>query len=136
MYNDIMMKVVNSIFSLAMVLLALNFWSRSGIIVRMLLLIGVLLFPVIQPVLMFFKAKKQLADMPHGLELVFNKKGIEAVSGKDKDFIKWKELAQVSRINHMTIIYLKGGQAFIVADRNLEADPKVFYEFIVSNIRK
>lgn len=77
MYSSILVKVVNGTFSIAMILLAFKFWKNVGLGLKILLLFGALLFPLIQPLLMYGKAKKQLATIPQDMELVFNSRGKE-----------------------------------------------------------
>ena len=44
-----MAGMCNLVFTVAMILLTAKFWSQSGEVLQVLMLIGCLLFPVIQP---------------------------------------------------------------------------------------
>ena len=55
-----MAGMCNLVFTVAMILLTAKFWSQSGEVLQVLMLIGCLLFPVIQPAAIYAK----YADQP------------------------------------------------------------------------
>ena len=54
-----MAGMCNLVFTVAMIVLAARFWSRSGEVLQVMMLIGCLLFPVIQPAAIYAKARRQ-----------------------------------------------------------------------------
>lgn len=56
-----MAGMCNLVFTVAMILLTAKFWSQSGEVLQVLMLIGCLLFPVIQPAAIYAKARRQAA---------------------------------------------------------------------------
>lgn len=70
-----MAGMCNLVFTVAMILLTAKFWSQSGEVLQVLMLIGCLLFPVIQPAAIYAKARRQAAAVPQDVRLTFDEKG-------------------------------------------------------------
>ena len=64
--------VCNMVFTVAMILFTAKFFRTSGDLMQMLMLFGCLLFPVIQPIAIYLKAKGQAKTMPKDVELSFD----------------------------------------------------------------
>ena len=69
-----MAGMCNLVFTVAMILLTAKFWSQSGEVLQVLMLIGCLLFPVIQPAAIYAKARRQAAAVPQDVQLTFDEK--------------------------------------------------------------
>ena len=69
-----MAGMCNLVFTVAMIVLAARFWSRSGEVLQVMMLIGCLLFPVIQPAAIYAKARRQAAAVPQDVRLTFDEK--------------------------------------------------------------
>ena len=67
---------------------------------QMLMLFGCLLFPVIQPIAIYLKAKGQAKTMPKDVELSFDDAGLHVTVGKEKESIGWKKAAGGKRAWH------------------------------------
>ena len=52
------------VFTVAMILFTAKFFKSSGDLMQMLMLFGCLLFPVVQPIAIYLKAKGQAKTMP------------------------------------------------------------------------
>ena len=67
-----MAGMCNLVFTVAMIVLAAKFWSQSGEILQVLMLIGCLLFPVIQPAAIMRKpgVRRRLYRRMSGLPLM------------------------------------------------------------------
>ena len=75
-----MAGMCNLVFTVAMILLTAKFWSQSGEVLQVLMLIGCLLFPVIQPAAIYAKARRQAAAVPQDVRLTFDEKRRETAS--------------------------------------------------------
>ena len=84
--------VCNMVFTVAMILFTAKFFRTSGDLMQMLMLFGCLLFPVIQPIAIYLKAKGQAKTMPKDVELSFDDAGLHVTVGKEKESIGWKKL--------------------------------------------
>ena len=78
------------VFTVAMILFTAKFFRTSGDLMQMLMLFGCLLFPVIQPIAIYLKAKGQAKTMPKDVELSFDDAGLHVTVGKEKESIGWK----------------------------------------------
>ena len=65
-----MAGMCNLVFTVAMILLTAKFWSQSGEVLQVLMLIGCLLFPVIQPAAIYAKVRRRLYRRMSGLPLM------------------------------------------------------------------
>ena len=81
-----MAGMCNLVFTVAMILLTAKFWSQSGEVLQVLMLIGCLLFPVIQPAAIYAKARRQAAAVPQDVRLTFDEKGL-LVQPEERDSI-------------------------------------------------
>ena len=84
--------VCNMVFTVAMILFTAKFFRTSGDLMQMLMLFGCLLFPVIQPIAIYLKAKGQAKTMPKDVELSFDDAGLHVTVGKEKESIGWIKL--------------------------------------------
>ena len=71
---------------------------------QMLMLFGCLLFPVIQPIAIYLKAKGQAKTMPKDVKLSFDDAGLHVTVGKEKESIGWKKL-RVANEPGMMIVF-------------------------------
>ena len=79
-----MAGMCNLVFTVAMILLTAKFWSQSGEVLQVLMLIGCLLFPVIQPAAIYAKARRQAAAVPQDVRLTFDEKGLLVTTGGER----------------------------------------------------
>lgn len=71
----------NVVFTVAMIRLTVKCWERSRDMVQVLLLFVCLLFPVFQPIGIYFRAKAQERTLPEDMELGFDDKGLHVRVG-------------------------------------------------------
>ena len=82
-----MAGMCNLVFTVAMILLTAKFWSQSGEVLQVLMLIGCLLFPVIQPAAIYAKARRQAAAVPQDVQLTFDEKGLLVTTGGERQHL-------------------------------------------------
>ena len=87
-----MAGMCNLVFTVAMILLTAKFWSQSGEVLQVLMLIGCLLFPVIQPAAIYAKARRQAAAVPQDVQLTFDEKGLLVTTGGERQHLPWTRL--------------------------------------------
>ena len=78
--------VCNMVFTVAMILFTAKFFRTSGDLMQMLMLFGCLLFPVIQPIAIYLKAKGQAKTMPKDVELSFDDAGLHVTVRTNRPF--------------------------------------------------
>lgn len=132
MYRS-MIGVVNVVFTLSIVLLAVRFWPEASLFVRLLITAGILLFPVFQPLIIYLRSKKIVAEMPDNLEMIISDKGIEVQSGNKHSHMKFEELKSILMIRGILVLYTQSKQSFILNKQVLDGKGQDLYDFLSKN---
>ena len=130
-----MLGLTNIIFTVAMVLLGVEFWNRVGIFIKALLLVSISLFTIIQPLAIYSRAKQQASRTPEEIEIGFNDKGIHVKSGEQKSYLKWKSIKGISKKPSMLIIFSTDQHGFVLTNKVLGEDKEAFYNYVLSMIQ-
>lgn len=130
-----MAGMCNLVFTVAMILLAAKFWNQSSDILQVLMLLGCLLFPVIQPIAVYMKAKGQAAAMPSDVELVFDDGGVRVTAGDKQQKLRWSEL-RVARQPNMIIVFSDARHGYMLTNRVLGKEKDAFFAFAESKIEQ
>ena len=109
------------------------FFRTSGDLMQMLMLFGCLLFPVIQPIAIYLKAKGQAKTMPKDVELSFDDAGLHVTVGKEKESIGWKKL-RVANEPGMMIVFSDARHGYMLTNRILGAQKEPFFAFAKERI--
>jgi len=128
--------VINVVFTVAMVMLTFRFWSTSGTLVKALLLIACLLFPVFQPFAIFLRSIKQLETLPGRVELLFDDAGVHVSSEGKQEDIKWNKIANAIKQSNMIIVMSDNTHGYMLTNRILGDEKEEFYDFLCNKIRK
>jgi len=64
-----MIGLINVIFTAAMILLTIKYWSEMNWYLRLLLILGLSLFTVIQPLVIYRRAMRQVSGMQKDMEI-------------------------------------------------------------------
>ena len=131
-----MMGVVNIVFTLSMVLLALRFWAEAGPAARILIAAGGALFPLLQPLMIFLRSRKIVGGMPAGMLISFSAKGMTVTAGEEKSHVDYWDLKSVIRISGMLIIYTRSRQGFILNRQALGGKEKELYGYLKNQVKK
>ena len=127
--------VVNIVFTVAMILLTLKFFGTSSDLLRILMIFGCLVFPVIQPLATYGMSVKQLEDLPKDMELTFNDKGVHVMAGDKSEDIKWNRIANAIKRNNMIVVMSDDSHGYMFTNRVLGDQKEEFYNFLCSKIR-
>lgn len=130
-----MVGVTNIIFTVAMLLLGVRFWNSVNSFLRVLILIGISLFTVIQPTIVYLRSKKQLEAIPKDMEIGFDNSGIHVITLNEKEDIKWSSVKGVVKKSNMIIILTTAKHGFIITDKMLGCQKEEFYHFLNSKIK-
>jgi hypothetical protein len=126
--------VVNVIFTLAMILLSLRYYANAGDMIKLLLLTGCALFPVIQPICTYLMCAKQLEELPKGMELSFDDAGMHVACGEKSEDIGWKRIANAIRRKNMIVIMSDDRHGYMLTNRALGAEKEEFYSFLCEKL--
>lgn len=118
----------NLVFTVAMILLAVKFWNRAGDLMQVLMLLGCLLFPVIQPIGIYAKAKAQVAAAPKDVELRFDDEGLFVTVGKQQEQLRWNQIRVVKQ-RGMLIVLSGARHGYMLSNRILGKERDAFLTF-------
>lgn len=131
-----MVGVCNIIFTIAMFLLTMKFWGEVNSLTKLLLIAACCLFTIIQPVIVYRRAKKQVAAVPDDMKILFDDKGVHVQTSHQSSDLKWNMIKRVSKKPNMIIVFSTTTHGFILTNKMLGKQKEVFYKDIVSKITK
>lgn len=128
--------VCNITFTVAMLLLAAKFWIDINNLIKILLIIAISLFTIIQPVAVYIRAKRQLSTVPQDMEIGFDDSGINVKTLNQNSDLKWSSVKGVTKKPSMIIIFTTNKHGFILSNKMLGKEKENFYDFVVSKIKR
>lgn len=131
-----MIGVVNIVFTASMVLLIIRFWLESSWIFRILMIAGILVFPVIQPLMIFLRSRKIIRGLPLNMRMDFDSKGIRISAEKMDSLVPYEDLKSVIQISGMLILYTQSKQGFILDKEILQDKGAKLYQYLTKKLRK
>lgn len=126
--------IVNIVFTVAMVLLTIRFYGSTNDLIRCFLILGCILFPVIQPLSIYGMSVKQLEDMPKDMELAFDDGGMHVSIGHKREDIRWKRLTNAIRLKDMIVIMSDDRHGYMLTNRVLGKEKDEFFSFLCEKI--
>lgn len=129
-----MVGVCNMIFTVAMILLTVKFWGDVNSLVKILLITASCLFTVIQPLVVYRRAKKQVAKVSEDMEIGFDDKGVHIKTEKQSSDLKWHTIKRVSKKPTMIVIFSTTTHGFILTNKVLGNQKESVYNYIISKI--
>ena len=133
MYGSLV-GVCNIIFTVAMILLTFRFWGDANWLWRIVFLFLCCLFPIIQPIGIYSKAKNQVQTLPEQMALTVNDSGIHVATGNQHSNLKWNTIKRISKKPNMIVIFSSTTHGFILTNKVLGDQKESFYQFISSKI--
>ncbi|ABR49904.1 hypothetical protein Amet_3785 [Alkaliphilus metalliredigens QYMF] len=131
-----MVGVSNIIFTVAMLLLTARFWGDVNSFMKILLIIGICIFTVIQPALVYMRGKRQVATLPHEMEIGFDDNGIHINTEEQSSYLKWDAVEGVLKKPTMIVILSRDKHGFILTNRALGKQKEAFYNYVFSKIQR
>ena len=133
-YNS-MVGLINVVFTVAMILLTIRFFDRVPDVISILLLLGCILFPVIQPLAIYGNSVKQLENLPKDMELLFNEGGIRVFVGDESELIRWNKVRNAIKRSNMLVVMSDDSHGYMLTNRALGDQKEELYEYICKKIR-
>lgn len=130
-----MVGVCNIIFTIAMLLLTIKFWEDVNIFIKILLIIAICLFTVIQPTVVYMRAKRQITTVTQDIEIGFDDKGIHVKTKNQNSDLKWNKINGISKKPTMIIIFSTTKHGFILTNKVLGKQKAAFYDYVVSKVQ-
>lgn len=129
-----MVGVCNIVFTVAMLALTVSRWDVSGAGFRALLVLGLCLFTVVQPLAVGWRAKKQAAGITQDTTVSFCDEEIFIKVGEQSSSIRWKSIKRISRKPGMILIFSDTTHGFLLTDRVLGTQKEALYGYITGKI--
>lgn len=126
--------ILNIIFTVAMLFITKAFWGDVNSFIRIIFIVGIGLFTVIQPAAIYIRAKRQVDTIPHDLQICFNDGGIYIKSKKQNSKLKWDVIKGISKRPNVIVIYTITKHGYIFTDKVLGKQKEDFYSYVVSKI--
>jgi hypothetical protein len=133
-YNS-MIGLINVVFTVAMILLTIRFFDRVPDIISILLLLGCILFPVIQPLAIYGRSIRQLEDLPRDMEMVFSDRGVDVHVGEKRQLLKWKMIRNAIKRSNMIVVMSDDSHGYMLTNRVLGDLKEEFYSYLCQKIR-
>jgi hypothetical protein len=127
--------ICNIIFTIAMILLTIKMWDNMNGVMRIMLLFASFLFPVLQPTVIYIRAKKRVAMLPKNMQISFDEKGIHIQNENQSSELKWSTIKRISKKPSMLIIFSTTTHGFILTNRVLGKQREEFYTYLLSNVK-
>lgn len=124
----------NIIFTVAAFALGFSRWDQAQGIVRCLIVLGCCLFTVIQPLMIYAKAKKQAAGITQDTQVSIDDNGLYIRVGDDTSQLPWKSVKRISRKPAMIIIFSDTTHGIIFTNRVLGNEKEEFYRYASSKV--
>lgn len=125
---------INVVFLISMILVALRYWQDSPWPYRLLMLLGIAVFPVLQPAAIYLRSRGVVSRMPDRLEMYIGPHGITVSGGSDSTSIAYSELAAVKLVAGLVVIYTKGKQGYALNRKVLAGKTQDVYALLKRRI--
>lgn len=123
--------ICNIVFTISMILLIYRFWGNVELIGKLLLIAGVSLFTILQPIAIYLKSKKQLEKLPKGMRLNFNHEGLAINEENQSSFIKWNAIKKIVQTKNSLIIFTSNSYGLFLTKNMLGEQKNKLYEYII-----
>ena len=135
-YYRSFLGVCNVIFTISMMLLAVRFWSDSSMGIRILISVGIVIFPVFQPLMIYFRCRKIVSTIPGEMEISFDRTGITTSTKEVRSLVNYSDVKSVVRIFSLLIIYTRSKQSFILSKLVMKDESSRLFNFIQENVNE
>ncbi|MFR5601400.1 MAG: YcxB family protein [Lachnospiraceae bacterium] len=129
-----MVGVCNVVFTAAVLALAISRWSVAPVWQKVLMVLGICLFTVIQPVLVYSRASRQAAQITEDTTMQFADDGVYIRVGEKTSQLKWSQMKRVSRKPTLIVLFSDSTHGFVLPNRVLGKEKEDFYQYVISKV--
>ena len=122
--------LVNIVFTVAMAVLIASRWSDAHIFFKGIMVFGLCLFPVIQPVSIYIRSSAQAESIKDETVLSFDDVGMHISVNSHGQLIKWKDYKTTINRPFVLIPIPDGQHAYILTDRILKGQRRELFDYI------
>lgn len=125
---------VNIVFTDAMLALLIAFATKVPGFVVCLIILGFVWFPLIHPLFIWSKSKKNAATIDFDTDIMLDDSGIHITVKDQHEDISWKKVTKALKKPTMMVIYTDAVHSYIITDRIVGKDKKAFRDFVMSKV--
>ena len=128
--------IVNIVFTVAMIALTYRFGGQVHDMLELLMFLGCILFPILQPLAVMFRSRTQAMMIPRDMELEFTDKGLHVEVGVQSEDIPWRKIVSATKEYNMVVVRSDAQHGYIITNRMLGKQKNEFWTFVQSKIQK
>lgn len=128
--------IVNIVFTVAMIALTYRFGGQVHDMLELLMFLGCILFPILQPLAVMFRSRTQAMMIPRDMELEFTDKGLHVEVGVQSEDIPWRKIVSATKEYNMVVVRSDAQHGYIITNRMLGKQKDEFWTFVQSKIQK
>lgn len=130
------LAVVNIICIVASIALIIALWRTSADWFKVVMLIFLSLFTVVQPLFIYITSARQIGESMDGLELVFDEYGLTIRTEGKSESHPWKDIVSITVRPTLVIVYTDASHGYILTNRVLKDTRKGLLEFAAEKRNK
>lgn len=128
--------IVNIVFTVVFVVLLFTRFGSTNLLGKILIIIGLLVFPVIQPLAMYLVARKESGKIQVETTLRFNESGMQILVQEHRQDFLWRDMYPLVKRSTMIIVTPDGMHAYLIPNRAMGDQREAFWQFSEEQIRK
>lgn len=129
-----MVGLCNLIFAAAIIALTYRFWNEVEAFVKGLLVFCCVLFPIMQPLMIYMRGAKQVKALPQDMVLEIDNTGLHISGDNQQSHIPWSRVRGVIKEKGMLILAVDGGRGYMLTDRVLGTQKEAFSNFLETKV--
>lgn len=101
-----------------------------------LLVLCCVTYPIMQPLMVYLRASKQVAALPKDMIITINDTGLHITADNQKAHITWSRVRGVIKNYGMIILAVEDGRGYMLTDKILGTQKEALLEFLESRIER
>ena len=130
------LAVINVVCIISSVVLIFKMWGTASMWFKIILLIFLLLFTVIQPIVIYMKSYLKLRGKPRNIKLSFREKEIIICADSQSQSKSYKDIRAIVKKPTLLIIYMEDGNGYVLRNSVTCGTKQDFYEYVRRMISK
>ncbi len=126
------MGLFNVFFTVASVWALLARWNDLTVPYRLLFVVCAMMFTVLQPVMLYWKASRQARTkaIREPMEMIFRKEGFTIIQGEAKADQVWDNVRKADKVGKLLILYMDRIHAYLLTERAMGEDREGFFAMV------
>ena len=124
-----MVGLCNILFTAAVIALMVSRWQMAPTWQRLLFVAALCLFTVLQPLVIYRRARRQAARITEDTTLTADASGVHIRVGAKQADLKWSSIKRVSKKPTMLILFSDTSHGYVLSNRVLGGEREEFYAY-------